>query len=226
MLAKRLASTAAAGVLLVLLALPGCSQDGRILSGLGQLSIRSDVATTAPSRYESAAYALRGLKLLPVDPDTETQLGGEVIDLIGASDPPIDLRGTAQITVAANSVPPGTYRVELLEWAIPRLVDQNPPSGEPRCVDNIGVIPPQSLALPPPPPIGGFNPPILVTVPSGGVTRIVLTIDGAALIQGFEDAFECRTSGFCGADPAPCLASFNVGAFFPALRDHATVSVQ
>jgi len=205
----------------------GCSQD-TLNSGSQHLNMTYTPSPSGSGRFDSASIKINKLQALPADPAEAALFGTERI--IFRFDPfTANLVLDTPVTYSDIALSVGTYRVTLIEFAPPALIDTNlapPPYAS--CIDGIATINAQSapgiprtfLFNSPPDNLSGMT----FTL-SPGQTSLALTVNVPGLIAGYEASFTCAfvpCTG-CPVDPKPTLTTFDTQTFKAALLANITI---
>ncbi len=211
-------------VAVVLAAGLACTGSDVLRATISEVAVTVVAQNVATGRYEAATIGLSQIKMRPVAPQADANLGTDDLGLL--PDPvQLDLTRTGSIPVQTTRLSPGQYRVTELRFLLPTLTDNDPPAVPSTCLENFAQIPGSTGPPLPTNTIVDYrsdpNPPILTI--GGESAAVNVTIDVGGLIALFESSFDCRSSGFCiqnGNLPAPCLNAFLIDRYetgFPAL---------
>ena len=202
----------------VAVAATGCNHD-TLGSGTQALNMTYRPSPSGAGRWDRASFTINRIQALPTDPEAAAIFGTERL-LFRFSTFTSDLTQTQDVPFANIALSTGTYRITLIEFTPPTLVDTNVSPTPVTCLDGVDVLSSQSAP--------GIPSSFVFSNPAGmtftvlpGQTTLSLTVNVPGLIAGYESSFTCQD--VCAPPKkSPCVTAFNQATFEAALLANVT----
>jgi len=198
----------------------GCSHDTLKSSTVG-LTVKYTQSPSGAGRYDTAAYGVSEIRLVPADPVRRSLLSGNNFSLNAQINADLTASGTTTFSQVALS--PGLYNIVGVTYTTPVLKDNVLPETPTTCIEGVSNVPSGPAAAQVPFAISLNESDGLQLNVQPGNSVIEVRADVPALISGYEAAFTCQPS--CDG-LGPCLTAFDQSAFRTTLLSSIAITVQ
>lgn len=188
----------------------GCTGTDVLSTGNTAFTVEVDIVNPI-TRHESSFFTISAINLRPNGVAGEAALGAAPIGILARQEDllTVNLNNLSEFVPTTIRLSTGSYRISRIELSGFTFRDLQSPIPAPNCTElrqypSVAPVPIFAEQL------GNPN----LTVTAGGTSSVTIVIDGAALVDAFEAAFDCNALSLAGGSVCcptrcgpPCIPS-------------------